>query len=114
MKDIAIQFNEDPQYGEIMDLKIIPKRDYSGKIISGIVIGSTLEQNKALVLIAHQGDLKFRADLGVGIEDLLLSSEYLKYRHKIRDHFSIDGLKITQLDLYENKEKIIKAFYDES
>lgn len=112
MKDIGIQLNEDNSTGDILDLKIEPKYDSQGMIISGLCIGSTLEQNKAIILIAHQGELKHRPDAGVGLEDLLLSSDYLDFRHKIREQFAKDGLKVTQLDLFENKPRIIKANYE--
>lgn len=110
-KDFAIQLNDSITNGELMDLKIDIKRDSSGKITQGIVLGNTLQQNQALILIPHQGEFKFNPDLGVGIADMLLDHDYLAYRHKIRDHFAKDGLKITHLDLYENKPLKIHANY---
>lgn len=112
MKGKGIQLSDHTDNGGIMDLKIDPVRDADGKITKGMVIGNTLEQNKALILIAHQGEFKFRPDLGVGIEDILLSADYLEFRHKIREHFSKDGLKATQVDVYENKPFKIVADYD--
>ena len=87
-------------------------RDSAGKIVSGIVIGDTLEQNKAIILIAHEGQLKGNPDVGVGIGDIALSSDYLEYRHKIREHFAKDGLVVETLDLYENKPIKIIANYE--
>lgn len=98
--------------GDVLDLKINVVRDVSGKIVSGLVIGDTLEQNKALILVAHQGDLKFRPDVGVGLGDLALSEDYLGFRHKIREHLSKDGLVVETLDLYENKPLKIVANYE--
>ncbi len=110
-KHKGIQLNETNENGQILDIKIDVKRDAQGKIIQGMLIGNVLEQNKALILITHQGENKFNPDLGVGIEDLLLSEDYLEFRHRIREHFAKDGLKITRLDLYPNKPIQIDAEY---
>jgi hypothetical protein len=113
MKKRGIQLTDTTEIGKILDLKINVVRDSSGKIISGIVIGDTLEQNKALILIVHPGELKFKPDLGVGLGDLMLSSDYLEFRHRIREHFAKDGLFVETLDLYENKTLKIIANYVE-
>lgn len=110
-KKAGIQLNETNENGEILDLKINVQRDALGKIVRGIVVGDTLEQNKALILMMHQGEDKFNPDLGVGIEDLLLSEDYLEFRHKIREHFAKDGLKVGVVDLYPNKAIKIDANY---
>lgn len=112
MKAIGIQYNDNNDNGEVLDLKISVTRDSAGKIISGLVVESTLEQNKAIILIAHQGEFKFNPDLGVGLGDIELSSDYLEYRHKIREHFTKDGLIIETLDLFENKPLKIIANYE--
>lgn len=107
-KNVGIQLNET---GDILDIKLNVIRDVDGKIINGIVVGNSLEQNKALILMTHQGENKFNPDLGVGIEDMLLSGDYLEFRHRIREHFAKDGLKIKTLDLYPNKRIKIDAEY---
>ena len=112
MKSIGIQYNDNNDNGEVLDLKVSVVRDASGKIMAGLVIGNTLEQNKASILIAHQGDFKFNPDLGVGLGDIALSSDYLEYRHKIREHFAKDGLVVETLDLFENKPLKIIANYE--
>ncbi|MCK8143214.1 hypothetical protein MW871_15090 [Flavobacterium sp. I-SCBP12n] len=112
MKAIGIQYNDNNDNGEILDLKVSVVRDASGQIASGLVIGNTLEQNKASILIAHQGEFKFNPDLGVGLGDIALSSDYLEYRHKIREHFAKDGLVVETLDLFENKPLKIVANYE--
>lgn len=111
MKDKGIQLNDSNDSGEVMDLKINPVRGEDGKIITGIVVGNTLEQNKAMILMAHPGDFKFNPFLGVGIEDALLTDDYLEFRHRIRKSFAEDGLKITRLDFYPGKEFKIDAKY---
>lgn len=112
MKSIGLQYNDNNDNGEILDLKVSVVRDLSGKIKSGLVIGNSLEQIKASILIAHQGDFKFNPDLGVGLGDIALSSDYLQYRHKIGEHFTKDGLIIEILNLYENKPLMIVADYE--
>lgn len=112
MKDKGIQLVDNGDDGQVLDLKIKPVRDEFGKIVSGLVIGSTLQQNKASILIAKQGEFKHRPDIGVGIGDLTLSSDFLEYRHKVREHFKKDGLKITALDLYPNMPVKIEAAYE--
>lgn len=112
MKSIGIQLTDNNDTGDVLDLKINVVRDSAGKIVSGLVIGDTLEQNKAIILIAHEGQLKGNPDVGIGIGDIALSSDYLEYRHKIREHFAKDGLVVETLDLYENKPIKIIANYE--
>lgn len=112
MKDFGIQLVDNNDEGELMDIKIQPIRDAQGKILSGFVHGNILEQNKALILIAHQGEFKFNPDLGVGISDLILGNDYQEFRHIIREHFAKDGLKVTTLDLYKDKPINIIANYE--
>lgn len=112
MKSKGIQLIDNSDEGTVMDMKIIPVRDGSGLITQGLVIGKTLEQNKALILIAHQGELFANPDLGVGIADVTLSSDYLEFRHRIREHFLKDGLVVSTLDFYENKPLKIIADYE--
>lgn len=110
-KDIGLQLNDNTATGEILDLKIEVVKDAEGKIKSGLIVGSTLQQNQALILITQPGENKFNPDLGVGIADMLLDHDYLNYRHRIREHYAKDGLKVTHLDLYENKPLRIDANY---
>ncbi|HUH26512.1 MAG TPA: hypothetical protein VLY87_07780 [Flavobacterium sp.] len=110
-KDKGIQLNDNNTNGQILDLKIEVLKDSGGKIIQGLIVGNTLQQNQALILITHQGENKFNPDLGVGISDILLDNDYLNYRHRIRENYAKDGLKVTHLDLYENKPLKIDANY---
>ncbi|WP_417289605.1 hypothetical protein [Corallibacter sp.] len=111
-KDIGIQVVDSTNEGTVLDLKINPIRDASNKIVSGLVIGNTLEQNKAFILIAQPNDFKDNPTLGVGFDDNLLGEDLLEYRHKIREEFAKDGLKTTKLDLYDLKNVEIKAHYE--
>lgn len=113
-KDKGIQLNDhnDPATGgEIMDLKIDPVRGADGKIMNGLVVGKTLKQNQALLLLAQPGDLKFAPTLGVGIEDALLSDDFLVFRHLIREHFAVDGMRVNRLDFYPGKPFKVEAVY---
>ena len=112
MKGIGIQLIDNNDAGIVMDVKIQPVRDIDGMIVSGLSIGDILHQNKAMILIGHQGEFKFNPEIGVGLPDLLLSNDYLEYRHRIREHFAIDGLKVSRLDFYENKPFVIEAEYE--
>jgi hypothetical protein len=112
MKRTGIQLIDNNDSGEVMDIKISPELDGDGKIVSGIVVGDTLEQNKALILIGHQGDFKFNPEIGVGLSDVLLGNDHLSFRHRIREHFAMDGLQVSQLDLYPKKPLKIIADYE--
>ncbi len=112
MKSKGIQVVDHTDQGEILDLKINPVRNTSGKIISGLVIGKTLEQNKAFILMAQQGELKINPNIGVGFGDITLGTDLLPYRHKIREQFLIDGLQVQELTLYVNKPFKIEADYE--
>jgi hypothetical protein len=111
MKNTGLQLIDNSDTGDVMDVKIVPVRDSSNKIVSGFVIGTTLEQNISLMLMLHQGELKFKPDLGVGIQDIVLSSDFLIYRHRIREHLRKDNLIVSQVDLFENKPFKIIADY---
>lgn len=114
MKDFAIQLIQDSNDGDIGDVVVVPKRDALGKIVSGIVIGNTLPQNQAMILIANEGDIKEYPFIGVGFNDVLLGEELLEYRHKIRKHFAMDGLNIKVLELYDLKKFKLEASYGNS
>lgn len=111
-KNIGIQVIDNTDEGTVLDLKINPVRNADNKIVRGLVIGHTLEQNKAFILIGQPNDFKSHPTLGVGFEDNLLGEDLLEYRHKIREHFAKDGLKVTQLDLYNLEGVKIEAHYE--
>ena len=110
-KDRGIQLNDSVDSESFLDVKVMPIRGENGKIVSGMVIGNTLEQNKALILICQQGEVKLFPKIGVGIEDSLLSDDLLPFRHLIREHFNMDGLKISILDFYTGKQFRVDAKY---
>jgi hypothetical protein len=112
MKSKGLQVIDNSDDGIVCDIKISPIRDSSGKIVQGLVIGNTLEQNMAFILTGQQGDFKSNPDLGVNMGELLLSDDFLEYRHKIRSHFAKDGLKIKILDLFDGKPFKVDATYE--
>lgn len=112
-KNIGIQIQGESDASDFMDLNIVVKKDADGKITQGIVVGDILEQNKALILISHPGEWKTNPTIGVGLHNLLLDHNYLAFRHRIREHFSSDGLTVRTLDLYPNKPFVIDAEYQD-
>lgn len=54
------------------DLSVEVVRDNTGKIVSGMVIGDVLEQNQAIILNMHKGELKENPYMGAGVSDMLL------------------------------------------
>lgn len=111
-KAIGIQMVDSTDGGELWALKIEPKLDDEGKIIAGVVIGSILHQNQAAILTAHPGEYKFAPKLGVGFQDELLGEDFLEARHKIKEQFPMDGLKVKKLDLYRKEKFEIEAEYE--
>ncbi|QFG53632.1 hypothetical protein [Chryseobacterium sp.] len=98
--------------GDVYDLEIRVQKDAAGKIMSGFVVGPTIEQNMACLLIAEPGDYKFDFGLGVGLRSALLDEDLLKYRHAIKQHFAQDGLNVRHLELYNLETFSINAEYE--
>ena len=109
MKDTGIQFVAGTL--QELDLKIEVVRGSDGLITQGLVIGDTMNQNQALILIANPGEFKFNPTIGVAIDELLLDNDYLRFRHRIREHFEKDGLKIKSIQLSDGKPLLIDASY---
>ncbi|SEG39562.1 hypothetical protein SAMN05421847_2193 [Halpernia humi] len=110
-KATGIQY-KDSLDGKNYDLKINIVKDQYGRIISGLVIGETLEQNMASILIAEPGDFKSNLLLGVGLRSSLLDEDLLKYRHAIKQQFALDGLNVNHLELYNLQNFSIDAEYE--
>ena len=111
-KATGIQYIDNEDQGDLFDLKIEVVRDASGQIVSGLVIGATQPQNEASILIARKGEFKLNPLLGVGISDALLSENMLEFRHRIREHFAMDGLNVKALDFYNLQNFSIDAEYE--
>ncbi|PWN62314.1 hypothetical protein [Chryseobacterium oncorhynchi] len=109
-KDFGIQYISKNNGVFALDINI--KRDSSGRITSGLVLGNTLQQNMASILIAEPGDLKNQLSVGVGIRSALLDEDLLQYRHLIKSQFAKDGLVVKHLDLYNLTKFSIDAEYE--
>lgn len=110
MKDKAIQLTDGNS--ETIDLKIDVIRDENGLIIQGLVIGDTMNQNQAIIIISNPGEFKFNPTIGVAIGDLLLDDDYLRFRHRIREHLTKDGMKVKSVELSKDKPIKIEASYE--
>lgn len=97
---------------DTFDLAISPVRDEYGKIVSGVMLGPTMEQNIACLLMAEPGDYKLNPELGVGLRSALLDEDLLEYRHQIKQQCAMDGLSVKHLNLYDLKEFSIDAEYE--
>lgn len=111
MKDRAIQLNDSVNSLENIDLKIKVIR-VGGLITQGLVIGNTLNQNQALIIISNPGEFAFSPTLGVAIDELILDNDYLRMRHRIREHFAKDGMKVKNVELSENRPLKLDASYE--
>ncbi len=110
MKDRGIQLTDGNTAG--IDLKIVVVRDSDNKIVNGLVVGDILRQNQALIVVSSPGELKFNPTIGVSIRDLLLDNDYLRIRHRIREHLAKDGMKVDSVDLSEKEPLKIEARYE--
>jgi hypothetical protein len=75
-----------------------------------LAVSDSLQQNQALILMLHKGELKERPAVGVGIDDMLLDNDPIFWRTEIREQLEMDGqhvesVKITKTDIQ------IKATY---
>ena len=92
------------------DLTVDIRRDASGLIVSGLIIGDILHQNQALILVLHKGDLKSDVSVGVGIDRMLLDNERLTWTREIREQLEMDGQKVEDVRITD-RQIIIKAAY---
>ena len=92
------------------DVDVNVKRDASGLIASGLVLGDILAQNQALILSMHKGDLKSDVSVGVGIDRMLLDSDRLGWEREIQEQLEMDGQMVESVEV-TNKEIKIKAQY---
>lgn len=111
-KATGIQQIDSADEGLLWDLKINPQTDANGMITSGLVIGATLPQNVANLLAMFPGEVKSEPTLGVGLNSELLNENLLGVRHRIREVFPRDGLRLKKLDLYDLTKMKIEADYE--
>lgn len=113
MKSIGIQVNDSTDSGTFMDMRVEVQRDSDGKITKGVVVGQTLRQNMAFLLITEQGELKHNPELGIGLQGILLDDDnFLVYENKIRSQFPLDGLNLKKIRLFKTEPVVIEADYE--
>ncbi len=85
------------------DLAIQPVRDAQGKIVSGLVVGDTIDQNAIMILKLHQGNLKADPLIGVGLTKYMRGKlDRSQIESRMRVHFTRAGL---DYDNYKNRLK---------
>jgi hypothetical protein len=104
MKGIGIQLNND------YDLDVKVKKDTTGKILSGLVVGDVTVQNQAVILLAQKGEFKEYPVVGIGINDICNDSDFRLWKREITEQIEKDGQQISRLELNE-KGLILEAKY---
>lgn len=79
------------------DIKVV--RGIDGKIVQGLQIGDTTQQNIAIILKMQPGELKQHPTVGVGIGNIALEHDYLLYKHKIRQQLNAEGMRVKHLEI---------------
>lgn len=108
MRGRGILINDD------YELQVQPVRDNTGKIVSGVKTGDTINQNTGLILICRKGEFKEVAALGVGIEDILLDQDYLEWRRRIRINLELDEQVVNDVKFSSVDNLYINADYNRS
>ncbi len=112
MKNIGIQLADSATGVQSIDLKIDVVRDANGLITQGLVVGDTMNQNQAVIIIANPGEFMFNPTLGVAIDELLLDDDYLRFKHRIREHLNKDGMNVKSIDFSKTIPLLIDANYE--
>lgn len=66
-------------------------------------VGETNEQRQYLILQTQPGEWKEFPTLGVGIENYTNETDYSALKYSIRENLKADGLKVTKLEITDNK-----------
>ena len=92
-KKIGVQLTSE------LELSIIPVRDSSGVIQSGITVGNTLYQNQYMILMAQKSEFKENPTIGVGINDMANDDDLNEWKKSIREELAKDGMKVNTLTI---------------
>lgn len=111
MRGVAIQLNDGDGSNAALDLKFNVQRDASGKIISGLSIGDTVNQNQFLLLNMNHGELKEYPTVGVGVRDYILSEEFASLPSAVQESFTADRFKVDEVRIDKQQNLILKAHY---
>lgn len=82
---------------ETGDLNIKVSRDSLGLITDGLMVGDVQKQNQAIIIYMHPGEMKEKPTVGVGVSSMLLSTDALLYKHRIREQLEADGFRVNHL-----------------
>lgn len=86
--------------------------DYDLAIENGdFIIGESLNQQAALLLLAGPGDIRHAPGLGVGLHNYTLDESPADLNRNIRLNFKKDGLRVNKI-LQSTAELTIDAEYD--
>jgi hypothetical protein len=105
-KNIGIQI-ESGTYEVVIKIK----KDSNAMITQGIIVDDVLNQNQALILLFHKGEIKDNPLFGVGIEDIINDNELTSWKKDIMDMMSKDGMKVNKIDI-NNSNINIDAKYE--
>lgn len=81
------------------DIAVKVKRDRSGRIESGLIVGDILHQNQAIILTMRKGDLKENPSIGVGLPDMVLEHNLMAVRNEIRQQLEMDGQRVNSINV---------------
>lgn len=69
-----------------------------------------LQQNQALLLLLHKGELKERPAVGVGISDMLLDNDPIYWRTSIKEQLEMDGQKVGSVKIMRDGIQIESTY----
>lgn len=94
------------------DVNVQPKRNSLGLIVEGMVVGETIYQNEALILVSHTGEFKENPMLGVGVNDMVNDNDIAQWEHAIRVNLSRDNMEVRTVKINRRNGNItIEADY---
>ncbi len=94
-----------------MELIVVPQRGAAGQIVSGLQVGNTLYQNQALILMLRPGALKLAPTVGVGISDVLMTTDFALWRRKIKLQMEADSQRVASVSFSLSQKLTIDANY---
>lgn len=107
-----MQLTDNVTGNDPIDAKIVVLRGNDGLITQGLIVGQVLNQNQAMILIANPAEFHFNPTIGVAIDQLILDNDYLRFRHRIREHLIKDGIKVNSLQLQKGMPLQIQSEYE--
>ncbi|MDR0559127.1 MAG: hypothetical protein LBG92_03090 [Prevotellaceae bacterium] len=95
MKGTGIQIDLD------WDLLISVKKDATGKITGGLLVGKTTAQNQALIIVANKGEFKEFPAVGAGFDGAVNDENIWLWKREITEQIEADGQRIDALKISE-------------